>query len=194
MVRTPWGPTSFASSADARRAVYDLFNPLVPAYRAGGARVSLGTAGIQLEAFARSLWGIVPLAAGGGHFPHWDLFRIGLVHGTDPRDPQYWGSLERTNQRMVEMAAIGFALALVPEEGPGRSQRVQSRSVCQGIAVTAQRVGAVLIGHEEQHTAWTRGHRRPLMMLTSCLISSISTFYLRAPAVMPATTWRWKAR
>ena len=117
------------SREDAQRAIVEMFEPLVPAYRAGGARVSLGTtatyydiATAELEAFARPLWGLAPLAAGGGEFAHWDLFREGLAHGTDPRDPQYWGSIGQTHglpaemdQRYVEMAPIGLALALVPE-------------------------------------------------------------------------------
>lgn len=116
----------FRGRDDAQQAISDLFEPLVPAYRAGGARVSLGTtatvydvATAELEAFARPLWGIVPLVAGGGHFAHWDLFLRGLEHGTNPQDPQYWGSIGQTDeaadQRMVEMAPIGLALALVPE-------------------------------------------------------------------------------
>lgn len=111
---------------DVQRAVGNMFEQLVPAYAAGGARVSLGAtattydrATAELETFARPLWGIVPLAAGGAPFTHWDLFRQGLIHGTDPHDPQYWGAVgdatEQFDQRMVEMAPIGLALALVPE-------------------------------------------------------------------------------
>jgi hypothetical protein len=76
--------------ADAQRAVSALFEPLVPAYVAGGARVSLGStattydlATSELEAFARPLWGIVPLAAGGAPFAHWDLFCMALNAGSN---------------------------------------------------------------------------------------------------------------
>jgi hypothetical protein len=94
----------------------------VPAVRRGGARVALGLTGAvfdraaeELEGFARPLWGIVPLVAGGGEFDHWDLVRTGLANGTDPEHPQYWGATRDRDQRMVEMASIGLALALVPE-------------------------------------------------------------------------------
>lgn len=125
---------------DAQRAVIDLFEPLIPAYVAGGARVSLGAtataydlATAELEAFARPLFGIVPLVAGGASFDHWDLFREGLARGTDPHDPQYWGAIDgdsqHPDQRMVEVAPIGLALALVPEQivdplSPAERQRV----------------------------------------------------------------------
>ncbi|PDT13946.1 hypothetical protein CO670_25735 [Rhizobium sp. J15] len=107
---------------DLAKAVIDLFEPLLPYFSEGGARVCLGATGAifdraaaDLEGFARPLWGIVPLAAGGGHFPHWDLYRRGLANGTNPAHPEYWGDLADRNQRLVELAAVGFALALVPE-------------------------------------------------------------------------------
>jgi hypothetical protein len=70
----------------------------------------------ELEGYARPLWGIVPLVAGGGRFPHWDRWVAGLAHGTDPGHEEYWGPCgAEIDQRMVEMAAIGFALAFTPE-------------------------------------------------------------------------------
>ena len=70
----------------------------------------------ELESFARPLWGLVPLAAGGGDFADWDLYRRGLSSGADPRHPEYWGAPVDRDQRLVEMAALGFALALAPRE------------------------------------------------------------------------------
>ena len=69
----------------------------------------------ELEGFARPLWGLVPLAAGGGRFDDWALYRRGLEHGTDPRHPDYWGGRLERSQVLVEMAALGFGLALAPE-------------------------------------------------------------------------------
>jgi len=70
----------------------------------------------ELESFARPLWGLAPLAAGGGSFDEWELYRRGLSNGSDPRHPEYWGQPLNGEQRLVEMAAIGFALALAPQE------------------------------------------------------------------------------
>jgi len=70
----------------------------------------------ELESFARPLWGLAPLAAGGGRFDDWDLYRRGLTNGADPRHPEYWGVPHDGEQHLVEMAAIGFGLALAPQE------------------------------------------------------------------------------
>lgn len=69
----------------------------------------------ELEGFARPLWGLVPLAAGGGTFDDWALYRRGLEHGTNPAHPDYWGGRLERSQVLVEMAAVGFGLALAPE-------------------------------------------------------------------------------
>jgi hypothetical protein len=111
-----------ASRADVAKAALDIFNPLLPWFSESGARVSLsGAAAIfdraaaDLEGFARPLWGLAPLVAGGFDFDHWALYRRGLVAGMDPKHPDYWGDVADRNQRLVELAAIGLALRLVPE-------------------------------------------------------------------------------
>jgi hypothetical protein len=118
----PLSGNPLATRADVQRALLALVDPLVPALIEGGARVSLGSGGAHfdraaqhLEGFARPLWGLAPLAAGGCAFAHWDLVRQGLAQGTDPSHPSFWGEAADGDQRLVEMAAIGFALALVPE-------------------------------------------------------------------------------
>lgn len=123
--RPSWNPLAgnpLRSRDDVERGARDLFAPLLPSFSPGGARVRLGHTGVlfpdaaeELEGFARPLWGLVPLALGGGRFAHWDLFRRGLASGTDPTHPEFWGVVTR-DQRMVEMAAIGFGLAFLPEE------------------------------------------------------------------------------
>jgi len=117
----PLAKNPLRTREDVERAAIDLFTPLLPHWSEGGARVKLGSSGVwfsdvaeELEGFARPLWGIVPLVMGGGRFEHWDLYRRGIASGTDPDHPEFWGWAER-DQRMVEMAAIGFALAFVPE-------------------------------------------------------------------------------
>jgi hypothetical protein len=119
----PMAGNPLVTKADVQRAVVDLVEPIVAHLSPGGARARLGTFGAhfaprvaELEGYARPLWGIVPLVAGGGTFDHWDRWIDGLAHGTDPDSDEYWGPCaEDIDQRMVEMAAIGFALAFVPE-------------------------------------------------------------------------------
>jgi hypothetical protein len=109
--------------ADVARAVLDLYEPLVPYISEHGARVRLGSYAAvfeervaELEGFARPLYGIVPLTLGGFEFAHWERIVDGLDAGTDPASPEYWGAVPGdTDQRMVEQAAIGLALAFCPE-------------------------------------------------------------------------------
>lgn len=110
------------SRDDVAKAALDMVQPLIARFSPGGARVRLAATGARhdevsadLEGFARPLWGIAPLAAGGYEFPHWDLWRQGLANGTDPEHPEFWGWPQDIDQRLVEMAALGFALRLVPE-------------------------------------------------------------------------------
>lgn len=108
--------------ADVACALDRLFMPLVKYFSPGAARVRLGstaalydTIAVELEGFASPLWGLAPWAAGGGHFHHWDLYREGLTNGTDPHHPEYWGTPGGSDQRLVEMAAVGVALRLIPQ-------------------------------------------------------------------------------
>jgi hypothetical protein len=110
------------SRADLQAALCALFTPLKPYFSPGCARVKLGSTGAhfadaaaELEGFARPLWGLVPLAAGGGAFDAWELYQRGLANGSDPEHPEFWGEATDRNQRLVEMAAIGFGLTLAPD-------------------------------------------------------------------------------
>jgi hypothetical protein len=119
----PLARTPLRTRGDLQQAVRDLVEPLLAHFSPGCARVRLGSfaavfsqADAELEGFARPLFGLAPLAAGGGAFAHWDLWRRGLAAGVDPEHPEHWSFYENTQQTMVEQAAIGLALALVPDE------------------------------------------------------------------------------
>jgi hypothetical protein len=108
---------------ELQQYVRELTEPLVPYASPGGARIRPGVnvahypdTAADLEGYARPLWGLAPLAAGGGDFAHWELWARGLAAGTDPGHPEYWGTADGIDQRTVETAAIGFALALAPEK------------------------------------------------------------------------------
>lgn len=118
----PMAGNPFASRADAARALADLSAPLMGHFSAGKGRLRLGPAGAHfheaaadLEGLTRPLWGLAPLIAGGGHFEGIGDFVTGLANGSDPDHPDYWGPAADYDQRIVESAAIGFALALAPE-------------------------------------------------------------------------------
>lgn len=107
---------------DVEDAVRQLCDPLKPHYSRGRAwlRINHGSANYGqlrcwIESFARPLWGLAPLAAGGGKSDLWAICREGLTNGTDPAHPEFWGLLEDYDQLSVEMAPLAISLALAPE-------------------------------------------------------------------------------
>lgn len=78
-----------------------------------GARYSHKTA--WTEGFLRPLFGLVPLSAGGSGTDLWEIYLEGIKNGTDPASAEYWGEVKGKDQKIVEMAALGLALAMVPE-------------------------------------------------------------------------------
>lgn len=142
-MRTLWAGNDLADRADAQAAAAELLEAWVPFLDAGGARPVLGATGASfdvaaeaLEGVARPLFAAAPLAAGGYDWPHWDLVRRALVEGTDPDHPHWWGAATDQDQRIVEMAAVGLALALVPQhlwEPLGDAQRDRLAAWLRGV-------------------------------------------------------------
>nr|WP_081398352.1 DUF2264 domain-containing protein [Paenibacillus odorifer] len=106
---------------DLVSALEQLTDPLRPLYSRGGARLAIGGTGAsypavtaEMEGFSRVLWGLVPLLMGGGESGLWDTVLDGIRHGTDPAHEEYWGEVQDYDQRLVEMAVFGFALAAIP--------------------------------------------------------------------------------
>lgn len=101
-----------------------MIEPLKKHFSPGKARLELGaeTAGYGnrvagMEGFSRLLWGLVPYWAGGGEDVSLvSIYQQGLLNGTDPESPEYWGDLHTKDQRMVEMAAVSYGLLLVPDK------------------------------------------------------------------------------
>lgn len=71
----------------------------------------------DMEAFARPLWGLVPLWAGGGEADEFvSLYNKGFAEGTKTNTENYWGECHDCDQRFVEMAAIAYGLMFAPEK------------------------------------------------------------------------------
>lgn len=66
----------------------------------------------EIEALIRPLWGILPFIAGGGDKKYFDEYLKKIVSGTDPTSDSYWGEVKKAEQRVVEMAALGFGLCI----------------------------------------------------------------------------------
>jgi hypothetical protein len=107
---------------DAQEALRQLCAPLGKFYSPGSAHLEIGATGTQysgstasMEAFSRILWGLAPYAAGGGESDLWPVYLRGIRNGTDPTHEEYWKKHNEA-QMFVEMAAISYALLLVPEK------------------------------------------------------------------------------
>lgn len=112
------------SKKDYQERLFEILNPLLPHYSASRAKLTLGYTGAgytpdvaELESFARVLWGLAPYFCGGGSNQEFEeIYLQGLEHGTDPRNPEYWGAVTDYDQRLVEMAAISVGLLLAQDK------------------------------------------------------------------------------
>ena len=112
------------TKADFVSLMHRFLDPLKPYYSAGCARLHLGETGakykqstIELEAFSRPLWALVPFWTDGGSDPEFEaVYRKGLAAGSDPEKPEYWGVCKDHDQCFVEMAAIAYGILMVPQK------------------------------------------------------------------------------
>lgn len=113
--------TQFTDRASVQTALLKLLHPLAPFTTPSGALIHLGETATHydataaaLEGYARPLWGVAALLAGGGGdlFPESQRWVSGLLAGTDPESPEYWGEVRDKDQRMVEMAPVGWWLCM----------------------------------------------------------------------------------
>ncbi|KAF1941283.1 hypothetical protein EJ02DRAFT_512573 [Clathrospora elynae] len=119
----PFSTNPLLTRTDALTALTSLLDALLPGFSPLNALIKVGSTGTrfdetgaQIEGFARPLWGLAPLIAGGGRYAHTDRWVQGLVAGTDPQGDEFWGYMEDTDQRMVEACPIGFTLAVAGNE------------------------------------------------------------------------------
>lgn len=128
VIKQPIASNPLRTKADLALAFQQLVKPLVPRYSEGRARLQLTGSGAgystdvaEMEGFSRILWGLVPYLAGGGtDEPFLQLIVQGIDNGTNPEHSEYWGKVGDYDQRLVEMASMGFSLALVPDQIWGR--------------------------------------------------------------------------
>lgn len=110
------------SKQDFINCLNRIIDPLADYYTPGRAGIKCGWSGSAytdktalLEAFARVLWGLGPLWGGGNSGKLDPLVLEGLINGTDPNHPEYWGPIPDIQQPLVEAAPFGLALALAPQ-------------------------------------------------------------------------------
>lgn len=64
------------------------------------------------EGWSRLLWGEAPMRSQGGSWKGQCLHDQGFIHGPNPHAEGFWGPIHDKDQRMVELAAISYALML----------------------------------------------------------------------------------
>jgi len=111
---------------DLARSLDQIMEPLLGRFVRGNSGLLVGKSSAHYDEVAalfegesRLLWGLAPLAAAGsaGTGAAADaiaLVRDGMVQGTDPSGPNYWGVGGDRDQRYVEMAAIALSLLIAP--------------------------------------------------------------------------------
>jgi hypothetical protein len=120
----PLAENPLRTREDVAGAARAVVAPLIDSLQASGARIDLPPVGshsedvVGLEALGRALWALVPLALSGesSDVLHWARVREGLVAGTDPDHPDYWGAAQAFDQRLVEMAPIGVGLLFASDQ------------------------------------------------------------------------------
>lgn len=133
---------------DLLHATLALLKPLIPHFSPTKARIRLPIAtgahfdesAAQLEGFARPLWAVGALLLYSSS-PSCDpehvalieeatrLWVEGIASGTDPENPEFWGLIQDTDQRMVEAEIISFALLAAPEKTFTPLSELQKRNL-----------------------------------------------------------------
>lgn len=112
------------SRQDMEELLLSILNPIKPFYSNEKAFLKLGVTSAHfpdesawIEGFSRPLWGLAPFWAGGGRDAGFEeIYRKGFSAGTNPESEEYWGKCCDYDQRLVEMAAMGYAMLLAPEQ------------------------------------------------------------------------------
>ncbi|KAL5443982.1 hypothetical protein PMIN07_000231 [Paraphaeosphaeria minitans] len=119
----PFHSNLLQSRDDVVAAVASLLEPLHGGASPKHSMVKVGATGTrfdetaaQVEGYARPLWALAPLLAGGSTYAGTEKFVAGLVAGTDPESEEFWGYMEDQDQRMVEACPIGYTLAIAHKD------------------------------------------------------------------------------
>ncbi|WWC86401.1 uncharacterized protein L201_001277 [Kwoniella dendrophila CBS 6074] len=127
----------FKTRDDVIKGCIALLDPLASHTSKGGALLDIGSTAthydvkaVALEAFARPLWGLASLLAGGAKYEGAERWVKGFNSGTDPKGEEYWGESMDKDQRMVEMSPLSFAIAMAPEVFYDNQNPEAKKNIC----------------------------------------------------------------
>lgn len=111
------------SKEDFQNLLKDILSPLSGKFSPGCAYLEYGSnyavyenIASKVEAFARPLWGLVPLWGGSDDDFFSGIYLKGIISGTNSKSDEYWGELRDRDQRFVEMAPLAYGLLFAPEK------------------------------------------------------------------------------
>jgi hypothetical protein len=118
----PFSQVEIKDRESCQQLLITLLDPLLPHFSPLSSRIKVpGSTAVrfdvtasEIEGYARPLWGLASLLAGGGSYPGTEKWIEGLKAGTDPESEEFWGHSVDSDQRMVEMCCLGYFLAVVP--------------------------------------------------------------------------------
>ena len=122
------------------QGVLNSASPDCARLRIPGPRSHHGQVADELEGFSRSMFMAGPwmsssesdtLSFGSESINVTDFYRRGILAGTDPKHPEYWGDIQDKTQHLVEMAALSWGLFLSREKlwnkfSPAEKEQVAS--------------------------------------------------------------------
>nr|XP_019014939.1 uncharacterized protein I206_01026 [Kwoniella pini CBS 10737]OCF53720.1 hypothetical protein I206_01026 [Kwoniella pini CBS 10737] len=127
----------YLNREDVLKGCIALLDPLASHTSRGGALLDIGSTAthydvkaVALEAFARPLWGLASLLAGGDKYEGAERWVRGFDSGTNPKGDEYWGESMDKDQRMVEMSPLSFAVAMAPEVFYNNQSPEAKKNIC----------------------------------------------------------------
>jgi len=114
----PFSQVQITGRESVQELLKTLLDPLIPHFSPLSSRIKIpGATAVrfdvtasEIEGYARPLWGLASLLAGGGEYEGTEKWIEGLKAGTDPESVEFWGLSVDSDQRMVEMCCLGYTL------------------------------------------------------------------------------------
>jgi len=107
------------SKDDVSKALHEMLHPLEKYFETSRYGLKFDSGGSycdertrEIEALLRPLWGIFPLICGGGEYKGYQKYLSKIICGTNIHSDSFWGDIIDFDQKIVEMAVIGFGMII----------------------------------------------------------------------------------
>lgn len=107
------------SKDDYRNMVIDIMDFVKPYCSEGHSRIIINNGNSNyddiaaIEIFSKLLWAATPFIKGGGHNSNVeDLYRLGIINGTNPNSAEYWSKSNDIKHIHNNMATVAYSLLM----------------------------------------------------------------------------------